>query len=432
MEHEIVIRAEGVGKMYNVKVGNAPRYETLRETLSAKMKRVLDRVSKGNDISNRSSIGEGFWSLRDVSFDVRQGEVLGIIGRNGAGKSTLLKILSRITPPTTGRVEITGRVASLLEVGTGFHPELSGRENIFLNGSILGMSRASIVKSFDEIVEFSGVSDFIDLPVKRYSSGMHVRLAFAVAAHLDPDILILDEVLAVGDAAFQRKCVTKIDEIARSKNRTIILVSHGMGAITSMCDRAILLDHGRIVDSGAASAVVDRYYSSVSAATTEVDYSKSKRTVGDNFATLISATVEDDAGGTAGNIDIGQSFKLKMVYRLNTDVPTEPLPNFHFRNALGQIAFISSDRANVGTAPGVYEAVCCVPGSLMNGDAYVIDLGLTFLHNGVHVSFYEKSALTFNIIESPEAIEKDRNGYTGPIPGVVRPKLKWQFNRRAE
>jgi lipopolysaccharide transport system ATP-binding protein len=207
-----------------------------------------DNVPKGKD----------FWALKDVSFEVKQGEVVGIIGRNGAGKSTLLKILSRITTPTEGRAEIYGRVGSLLEVGTGFHPELTGRENIFLNGTILGMSRAEIKKNFDEIVAFAEVEKFIDTPVKRYSSGMYVRLAFAVAAHLEPEILIVDEVLAVGDAAFQKKCLWKMGEVAK-EGRTVLFVSHNMGAILSLSNEAILLHEGKILDSGNVSSVIDKY-----------------------------------------------------------------------------------------------------------------------------------------------------------------------------
>lgn len=265
MRDELVIRASGVGKVYNV--SNTLGYATLRESLNAVPRHVW-AVARGSrtTIPHVTSRRE-FWSLCDVSFEVRRGEVFGVIGRNGSGKSTLLKILSRITIPTAGRVEIRGRVASLLEVGTGFHPELTGRENIFLNGSILGMSRTMITSIFDEIVEFSEINQFIDMPVKRYSSGMYVRLAFAVAAHLDPDVLILDEVLAVGDAQFQKKCSAKINEIAHSRNRTIILVSHGLSSITSMCDRAMLLDHGTMIDIGPPEEVVRKYLSIDDAAT---------------------------------------------------------------------------------------------------------------------------------------------------------------------
>ncbi|MCZ7663035.1 MAG: ABC transporter ATP-binding protein [Thermoleophilia bacterium] len=258
-----VIRVEGLSKLY--RIGQAqPKYHTLRESImeaARKPGRVL-RSLAGMD----GALGlddEIVWALRDISFEVEQGEVMGVIGRNGAGKSTLLKILTRITEPTEGRAEIHGRVASLLEVGTGFHPELTGRENIFLNGAILGMRKVEIERTFDEIVEFAEVERFIETPVKHYSSGMYLRLAFAVAAHLQPEILLVDEVLAVGDAAFQRKCLGKMGEVAR-QGRTVLFVSHNMGAVRHLCDSAMLLVDGRIAMRASASEVIDAYMESVS------------------------------------------------------------------------------------------------------------------------------------------------------------------------
>jgi lipopolysaccharide transport system ATP-binding protein len=243
------IRVEGLGKRYRLAHGQErAAYRTLRES-------VMNFVA--NPFKGRGSVEE-FWALSDVSFEVKPGEVVGIIGRNGAGKSTLLKILSRITKPTTGRVEINGRVGSLLEVGTGFHPELTGRENVYLNGSILGMSHSEIAKKFDEIVAFAEVEKFLDTPVKRYSSGMYVRLAFAVAAHLEPEILIVDEVLAVGDVGFQQKCLTKMRECA-SSGQTVLLVSHQMNSVRDLCKRAIWLDKGVSRGAGPAGAIIERY-----------------------------------------------------------------------------------------------------------------------------------------------------------------------------
>ncbi len=227
-------------------------YKTLRESLVGMAAGAVRRLKNGGE----EGTVEDFWALRDVEFEVKRGEVLGIIGRNGAGKSTLLKVLSRITKPTTGEVKLNGRVASLLEVGTGFHPELTGRENIFLNGSILGMSRTEIAKKFDEIVAFSEIEKFLDTPVKRYSSGMYVRLAFAVAAHLEPEILIVDEVLAVGDAAFQRKCFGKIRDVASGGGRTVLFVSHNMTAIAALCDTGVMMRSGRVVERGPADRIV--------------------------------------------------------------------------------------------------------------------------------------------------------------------------------
>jgi lipopolysaccharide transport system ATP-binding protein len=261
MSSDIVIRAEGLGKKYTIGHQSAERVPTLRDAISRGAGGLLRGA--GEMLRGRAIIAgdetEEFWALKNVNFEVARGEVLGIIGRNGAGKSTLLKVLSRITEPTEGRVEIRGRVASLLEVGTGFHPELSGRENIFLNGAILGMSRREIKAKFDEIVDFAEVERFLDTPVKRYSSGMYVRLAFAVAAHLEPEILVVDEVLAVGDAEFQKKCLGKMQDVA-SGGRTVLFVSHNMGAIESLCPRAILLSRGQMVADGNSSDVILDYF----------------------------------------------------------------------------------------------------------------------------------------------------------------------------
>jgi lipopolysaccharide transport system ATP-binding protein len=258
---DIVIRAEGLGKKYLIgHQAERERYTALRDVI-ARSARGLVR-SAADMLRGRSLVAgdavEEFWALRDVSFEVKRGEVVGIIGRNGAGKSTLLKVLSRITEPSAGRVIVTGRVASLLEVGTGFHPELTGRENIFLNGAILGMTRSEIRRKFDEIVAFAEIERFLDTPVKRYSSGMYVRLAFAVAAHLEPEILIVDEVLAVGDAEFQRKCLGKMGEVA-SAGRTVLLVSHNLAAVSALCGRGLLLEGGRLVLLGSAQEIIERY-----------------------------------------------------------------------------------------------------------------------------------------------------------------------------
>src|SRR3989475_10004236 len=258
---DVVIRAEDLGKKYLIgHEAHDGRYVTLREALMRNVRSMWQKttdLARGNAIVQGDSVEE-IWALRDINFEIRQGEVVGIIGRKGSGKSTLLKILSRITEPTEGRVSIRGRVASLLEVGTGFHPELTGRENIFLNGAILGMSRAEIRRKFDEIVAFAEIEKFLDTPVKRYSSGMYVRLAFAVAAHLEPEILLVDEVLAVGDAAFQKKCLGKMGEVAK-EGRTVLFVSHNMGAIRGLCQVGLLLQQGKKEASGPICEVVDAY-----------------------------------------------------------------------------------------------------------------------------------------------------------------------------
>lgn len=249
-----VISVSSLSKRYVLRHATQGGYVTLRETLAKGVRSLLSNGAEGN-----AGTREEFWALRDISFEVQRGDRVGIVGRNGAGKSTLLKILSRITDPTEGRIELRGRVVSLLEVGTGFHPELTGRENIFLNGSIMGMSRREIARKFDEIVAFAEVEKFLDTPVKRYSSGMYVRLAFAVAAHLEPEILIVDEVLAVGDAAFQRKCLGKMEDVSLKEGRTVLFVSHNMGTIRQLCNAAMLLDRGVMVASGEVNEIVARY-----------------------------------------------------------------------------------------------------------------------------------------------------------------------------
>jgi len=245
-----IIRAENIGKRYIISHEKPERYQRFSELLLNPFRRRKD-----------SGTQEEFWALKDIDFEIEQGDRVGIIGRNGAGKSTLLKVLSKITVPTTGKISVNGRIASLLEVGTGFHPELSGRENIYLNGAILGMKRAEVKKKFDEIVDFAGVEKFLDTPVKRYSSGMYVRLAFAVAAHLEPEILVIDEVLAVGDAEFQKKCLGKMDDISKQQGRTILFVSHNMGAVAQLCNRGIVLNEGRIIENSSIEDAIRQYES---------------------------------------------------------------------------------------------------------------------------------------------------------------------------
>lgn len=295
MADDVIIKAENIGKQYllNHHLANGS-YRKFSDTLIAAAKAPLRWLSRGqNHTSDQSSIEE-FWALKDVSFEVKRGEVVGIIGRNGAGKSTLLKVLSRITEPTKGRITLDGRVASLLEVGTGFHPELTGRENIFLNGAILGMTRAEISSKFDEIVAFAEIEKFLDTPVKRYSSGMYVRLAFAVAAHLDPEILIVDEVLAVGDAEFQAKCIGKMQDVARGGGRTVLFVSHNMGAIQSLCSRVILLQQGSTIYDGETAEGTVCYLASKSQTSS---IRRSPQSNGDPTLTTVNIRLVTDASG---------------------------------------------------------------------------------------------------------------------------------------
>ena len=319
-----LIAVENLSKRYLIGRHSAQRehHATLRDVIAREagnfVRKAFD-VVRGRQIVQGDAIEE-FWALKDVSFEVKQGEVFGIIGSNGAGKSTLLRILSRITEPTEGRAVLRGRVTSLLEVGTGFHPELTGRENIFLNGAILGMTRSEINKTFDEIVAFAGVEQFIDTPVKRYSSGMYVRLAFAVAAHLEPEILIVDEVLAVGDAEFQKKCLGKMNEIALQGKRTVLIVSHNMDVINRLCSHAILLNQGSIISFGDAASVVEFYLSKQNQPLT-TSWVRSNSRPAPNRACLIAIDIVDENGSPESTFFFGQGFRIKIRLRNQTGSP---------------------------------------------------------------------------------------------------------------
>ena len=392
--------------------------------------RRLDTFS-GNEKDQAVPEDDVLWALQDVSFEVAEGEVVGIIGRNGAGKSTLLKILSRITEPTSGQAVIRGRVSSLLEVGTGFHPELSGRDNVYMNGTILGMTKREIDRKFDEIVDFSGVERFLDTPVKRYSSGMQVRLAFAVAAHLEPEILIIDEVLAVGDGEFQKKCLGKMQHVA-GQGRTVLFVSHNMGMITSLCQTGLLMESGGVSARRTASETVLAYSCSGRSSPHFADFTASGRPIGDHLATLLEARIEDMQGNCVSEVDIRNPFKVKMQYQLHQSVPRPPLPNFHFLDDRGEYAFVSSgsDPSPSVGQPGTYEAECIVAGHLLNNGTFFIGVALTFTHQGIHVSFYEKDALSVSVRDPiDETLDDMRSGYSGDIPGPVRPNLDWHIQR---
>jgi lipopolysaccharide transport system ATP-binding protein len=310
---DIALRTVGLGKMYRIG-GEREKYQhrTLRDALVRAAKRPVERVRHPGATTHTSQV---LWALRNIDLEIRHGEALGIIGRNGAGKSTLLKVLSHITEPTEGRVEIQGRVASLLEVGTGFHAELTGRENIQLNGAILGMTRADIKNKFDEIVEFSEIGRFLDTPVKRYSSGMYVRLAFAVAAHLEPEILIIDEVLAVGDAAFQKKCLGKMEDVA-SGGRTVLFVSHNMQAIRTLCDTAVWIDAGTVVRSGEADTIVGEYLSRMTEKEAFLTWTPGEGP-GNDEARLVALEVLDSSGEVTGVVDSREPFDVRIEFELS-------------------------------------------------------------------------------------------------------------------
>lgn len=422
---DTVIRVENLSKKYIIGHQKQERYNTLRDAVAAGTKSLKRQLLMpvGQRIAEPAC--EEFWALKDVSFEIKKGDRVGIIGRNGAGKSTLLKILSRIVEPTTGRISIKGRVASLLEVGTGFHPELTGRENIYLNGAILGMSKAEIKKKFDEIVTFAEIEKFLDTPVKRYSSGMYVRLAFAVAAHLEPEILVVDEVLAVGDAQFQKKCLGKMEDVS-GEGRTVLFVSHSMPIITSLCQKSILLEAGCISKIGFTSDVLMHYYTSGKYSPAAVNFFHKK--IGDEYATLISASIQDAKNCINSEFLINQSLKIKMLYKVFNNSFFNFVPNFHFYTADGTCAFVSSTIEPKKLPTGERIAECHIPANFLNEGAYFVGLALSSFESGVKIHFYEQNALSFNVKDPLEG-SVSRNGYAGPIPGVVRPQLKWSVTQ---
>lgn len=418
----LVITVENLSKSYIIGHQKQERYTALRDVLANGAKRFTHKLTHPFAAPNNDPTHEEFWALKDVSFNIQQGDRVGIIGRNGAGKSTLLKILSRITEPTSGKISIKGRVASLLEVGTGFHPELTGCENIFLNGAILGMSKAEIKSKFDEIVAFAEVEKFLDTPVKRYSSGMYVRLAFAVAAHLEPEILIVDEVLAVGDTQFQKKCLGKMEEVGKD-GRTILFVSHNMAMISNLCQKGIFLEGGKISLQGEASRVIQKYYQSANEKS-EVH----NRRIGSEAVELLNVELV----GLSGPLEttIHDKLTIRMKYKIKRATDARCVPNFHFFAADGSYIFVSNANGISKLPPGGYQADCEVPGGLLNEGTYFVGVAITsYYDSGTYeVEYFERHALTFNVID-PMDVRSNRYGYAGPMPGVVRPKLDWQITR---
>ncbi|HWD73011.1 MAG TPA: ABC transporter ATP-binding protein [Actinomycetota bacterium] len=415
------IRAESLGKLYRVgSTQGVYRYRLLGEELASKVR------GRGGAAKATGT----FWALRNVSFEVAEGEVVGIIGRNGAGKSTLLKILSRITPPTEGHVRVRGRVGSLLEVGTGFHPELTGRENVFLSGAVLGMRKADIVRQLDQIVDFAGIERFLDTPIKRYSTGMYLRLAFAVAAHLETDILLVDEVLAVGDAEFQRKCLGRMAEIGAT-GRTVLFVSHSMPSLLRLCPRLILLDRGGVVADGVAHEVVRTYLESGLATAAERTWPSPDLAPGDDTARLKAVRVRTDGGEITDEIDIRRPVSIEVEYwHLAEDPAVRPSVNLHFYNEDGVCVFINADfndRAwwQSPRRRGVVTATCRIPGNLLaEGRIYVTAVVSTYNPTVVHAE--EKEAVAFQVVDRSSGVgDGVRGPFVGDWPGAVRPMLAW-------
>jgi len=432
MADETIIRCEGLGKKYVI--GHQlerENYVALRDVIAKTTTSTMRKAA--NILRGRSSQSdnsrEAFWALKDVNFEVKRGEVLGIIGRNGAGKSTLLKILSRITDPTEGRITIKGRVASLLEVGTGFHPELTGRENIYLNGSILGMSRAEIKRKFDEIVAFAEIDKFLDTPVKRYSSGMYVRLAFAVAAHLEPEILIVDEVLAVGDARFQKKSLGRMNELSKG-GRTVLFVSHNMAMISSLCSNALHLEAGRVVSIDTTDKVILSYSSSGTGSPASANY-RDGRSVGDEFVQLLEADIRNAQGQLVSEIEIDQPFSVRIEFRILHSSHLTFIPNFHFHRHDGTCAFIVNATGIEKLPSGDFFAACHVPANFLNDGLYSVQIALTSFESGVNVHVNERDALMFNVRDPIEGI-LTRANYSGAMPGAVRPLLNWTIGAASE
>ena len=352
-----IVRVQKISKQY--RIGVRASYDTLRESIMGAVREPFNRLRRRNDLRD-----ENIWALKDISFEVESGAVLGVIGRNGAGKSTLLKVLSRITEPTCGRIELYGRIASLLEIGTGFHPELTGRENIYLNGAILGMHKDEIDRKFDEIVAFSELEKFLDTPVKRYSSGMYMRLAFAVASHLEPEILIVDEVLAVGDAAFQKKCLGKMNDVAKA-GRTVLFVSHNMGAVAQLCTRAIVLMDGQLVFDGDVPAAIDRYMDEMRSTENSVTFADEPQ----KDVQILSMSVVSSAGEVLGAQSHTEPFSVLAQYRISKWKIGSYVCLDVFNEAdvrlLWSSDITSVDEMSVERQPGVYVARITIPGMVL-------------------------------------------------------------------
>jgi lipopolysaccharide transport system ATP-binding protein len=448
---DTAIRVENLGKRY--RIGQIVGYQTLREALTnaavAPFRRLAQTVDRrrmteaqspshpiarspnhpvtNHPITQSPSPPTHIWALKDVSFEVKRGEAVGIIGRNGSGKSTLLKVLSRITAPTEGLVEVRGRVGSLLEVGTGFHAELTGRENIYLNGAVLGMKRADIKRKFDEIVEFSGVEKFIDTPVKRYSSGMSVRLAFSVAAHLEPEILLVDEVLAVGDAEFQKKCLGKMENVA-GQGRTVLFVSHNMASIKTLCGRTILLDGGTVLEDGATHKVVQHYLGSGLRARAERRWDDARSAPGGEVVRLHAVRARNGKGEVTGEFNIQEPVYVEMDYWVLQDgFVLDGILRFYDESGLSLFVSYDLDRAwsNRKRPAGLYRSVCCIPGNFLNEGNLSVSAAVATLAYASTLHAVEMYAIVFHVFDPGSGGARGDHSFEWP-GGVVRPLFDWK------
>ena len=413
-----VIEVENLSKLYFL--GGEARHNSLRDTLMS----FFQTARRGRE-------KQKLWALKDLNFTVKDGETLGIIGHNGAGKSTLLKILSRITKPTGGAVTIRGRVGSLLEVGTGFHNELSGRENIYLNGAILGMQKREIEKKFDEIVAFAEIEKFMDTPVKFYSSGMYMRLAFAVAAHLEPEILIVDEVLAVGDLAFQKKCLKKMRDVSQS-GRTVLFVSHDMSSITRICSRAIALDDGKVVSEGTAVEVAREYLSASWGMSAERVFQINEKIPGNEFVRLKRVRTVNENGATNGSFDIRQPIGIESTYEVLQSGQIL-LPNYQVYNQDRIQVFTVQDAASEWSKKskdaGEYVSTAWIPGNLMAEGSFFVNVAVVTYLPKMTVHFNAPEVVSFDIID-PMTGDTARGDFVGKMDGVTRPLLDWETKKR--
>lgn len=431
----IALRLEGISKRYRIG-GKREGYKTLRDVMSETIVSGVRSVGSLLGVHPRGAadLDETIWALQEVSLEVKRGEVVGIIGRNGAGKSTLLKILSRITEPTRGFADLYGRVSSLLEVGTGFHAELTGRENIFLNGAILGMKRVEIARKFDEIVAFAEVDRFIDTPLKHYSTGMYLRLAFAVAAHLEPDILIVDEVLAVGDANFQRKCLNKMQDVGR-QGRTVLFVSHNMPAITRLCERAILLEEGRVREDGPAYQVVGTYLSQGMLTTAMREWPDLAQAPGNDVVRLRAVRVRTEDGRIVEAIDIRQPVGIEMEYEV-LQGGFVLFASCDFFNEEGVLAIVALEQdpfwRRRPRPPGHYTTTVCIPGNFLSEGTLFVHCFLSTPNPHVHHVAVE-DAVAFQVLDNLEG-DSVRGDIPGPLGGAVRPLFQWktQFTPKGE
>jgi lipopolysaccharide transport system ATP-binding protein len=420
---DIVIKAEGIGKSYLVGHQSNEKYETLRDVIANKTKSLLSKIHSPRSHANKNK--EVFWALKDVSFEVKKGERIGIIGRNGAGKSTLLKILSRITEPTTGRISVKGKVASLLEVGTGFHPELTGRENIFLNGAILGMTRQEIKRKFDEIVAFAEVEKFLDTPVKHFSSGMYVRLAFAVAAHLEPEILVVDEVLAVGDASFQKKCLGKMNDVAK-EGRTVLFVSHNIAALENLCEKIILLNNGGLVMQGDTQTTIQYYLKTVlHSVIADTPLNERKDRSGNGTIRLTSFHVEDIQGNKLMAARSGMDIVLVFGYQSHTKEQLKNIDigfSIHDKGTL-TVLYSSYVGQTFSTVPSKGEFRCIISKLPFSMGRYSVGARVTV--NGQEAD-WPKNAVGYLDVETGDFYGTGREGFGNSAPLLLMGEWKVQ------